>query len=141
MGDFIIHAYWQTYFRIRAHEAFKNRAPYRTQDSLCPSTSVEALCWHLSEPGILSRKCKMRSLQAKSATVPLWLEGDLGGNSSPVEVSWSFAIDFHGANIPLMQTFHNNLLCRTFNTCMLFSLQINKIFLKWTPSCIHYARK
>lgn len=66
----------------------------------------------VSEPGILSKKCKMRSLQAKSATVPLWLDGDLGGNSSPVEVSWSFAIGFDGANIPLlMQTFHNNLLC------------------------------
>lgn len=66
----------------------------------------------LSEPGILSKMCKMRSLQTKSATVPLWLDGDLGGNSSSVEVSWSFAIDFDGANIPLlMQTFHNNLLC------------------------------
>lgn len=47
----------------------------------------------LSEQYILSKKYKMRSLQAKSATVPLWLDGDLGGNSSPVEVSWSFAID------------------------------------------------
>lgn len=48
-GAFIIRAYWQTYFRIRAHEAFKTRAPYRAQDSLYTSTSVEALLVSLNQ--------------------------------------------------------------------------------------------
>lgn len=67
----------------------------------------------LSEPGkYLSRRCKLRLLQVKSAPVPMWLDGDLGGNSNPAEVNWSFAINSDGANIPvLMQKFHNNLLC------------------------------
>lgn len=99
---------------FRAYETFKTKAPRRPQHSLCSGTLMEALCWSMDKESVLSRRCRLRSLQAKSATVPLWLDGDLGGNSNPVGVSWSFAtaFDFDGANIPVqMQTFHNHLLC------------------------------